>query len=298
MFWRRKTDGPSNQSDRERFAFLADLAASPEKWASLNDATLASVFSYMLAAYAYGHQFTMIFSLHMIYPIVGARLPVHLRMSQIESFVTGIEEGKTDINALLPFIRLDPDPAVVSSATLASATLFELIDNDPLTGPRQMLEASESFMSSPDDQVRAAWMIHGLVLLGDARVAALLSGIWDSFDLDVRAELAEIQPTFVHKASIDFFLDWLENADLEDIDAPLEALARLGIAAGRPGPTNGVHEIRRRFPAHHKHRDGPIEHILVRTQQEAGRDVIARARACPSVDDDTIRDLATAWGLP
>jgi len=158
------------------------------------------------------------------------------------------------INVLTPFVLSDPDAVVVSTASAAAAQIFEITPDDPLAGPRFVLEVAKA----APGRARQAAILSGLAALGDARVFSLLDEAWPAFARDtlegVLRAMGRHAPTL---AGIDFLASRLEHAadpGPDHLVHPVVAsLVRMAEAARDPeNPRTrgeGVPEIERQFPS-------------------------------------------------
>lgn len=108
--------------------------------------------------------------------------------------------------AFLPFVICDPDIRIVASATIAYVTFAELINNDPMTRPRDMLGMVEQRLP------RNPCACYGALLyLGDPRVCELIRPMRDSFSLEEVHTITNCSSGFLYKCVVEFHLDWLDD---------------------------------------------------------------------------------------
>lgn len=93
------------------------------------------------------------------------------RRREIYGHVAMIVEqiGGWTAGALTPFFLLDTDPGVVSTATVDYASVGSLLDNDPMTRPKDVVMMIEKGI--PENP---AAVLGGLLALGDPRVCDLI----------------------------------------------------------------------------------------------------------------------------
>src|SRR5262249_19536487 len=141
------------------------------------------------------------------------RCPEHFREKVEKGLVEAILRG-TPAKVLLPFVVLDPDLTVVSTAALDFAVLRQPDEAfEPFTGPRLLLT-----YASPDGglpEVTRAGILTGLVLRGDRRLLPLLDGCWRTLGSEGRRWLARATSGYITAGLIDFFLGWLEQTEDE-----------------------------------------------------------------------------------
>jgi hypothetical protein len=169
----------------------------------------------------------------------------------LETF--GRDTGSTAAWSLLPIILLDPDFGVVSTGSLAFAELMPIEEDNPMTGPLQLLAIACDPSVAPE---RRAAMLTGLASLGDSRVLDLLEAHWDDLDGDAAADLVKglgaLPPTV---AVIEFLVSCLERWLADGHEGPIghvvPALVKLASSAKRPAPNaeaSGVLDIERTLP--------------------------------------------------
>ena len=92
------------------------------------------------------------------------------RRRQIYGYVVMIvpQLGGWTAGAITPFMLLDPNPGIVSTATIDYTSLGSLFENDPMTRPEDVVTMIEK-----DIPQNPAAVIGGLIALGDPRVCDL-----------------------------------------------------------------------------------------------------------------------------
>jgi hypothetical protein len=150
-------------------------------------------------------------------------------------------------NAFLPFIAHDDDRRIVSTAVIDYVSLGPLTDGDPMSRVKDIIGMIES------DALENEGAAFGALLhIGDKRVCDLLIPLRDSLDSDAMNEAVKCSTGFIHSATVDFYLDWLEGMEGVDQDGAFGIVASgLGllkkksradqVATGyRPFPVQGV----------------------------------------------------------
>jgi hypothetical protein len=173
-----------------RFGFLNH----PEQWPSL-----AALYRYLL-----DHE-----------------LPLETRWEVYRHVVGMVTNSKVvSAGALTPFFLLDPDRGVASTAALDYTSLAPLRDDDPMSRPKELLQLID------DGEVRNPGAVFGaLLVLGDPRVCKLLLPYRDRLSQDEAKEAAQCTTGFVHAATIEFVLAWMEGLDATTEDALFGSLA-------------------------------------------------------------------------
>lgn len=170
----------------------------------------------------------------------------------LEAF--GREHGTCLVTVLRAWLLSDPDWGVVSTAALVAAQVMPLTDEDPLTGPKAILELALESAGSD----RQGAMVTGLASLGEADVLALIDATWETLDGDARSDvllrMGSGTPTV---AAIDFLVSRLERAadtgwegPIGHVVASLVQLRKAASDSGRGGAAGGrVRDIDRMFPS-------------------------------------------------
>ena len=133
------------------------------------------------------------------------------RQTMLNHLMGRVEARETGARALLPFLMMDPDRAVASTAALGISILSNL-DGDYISdGFRSIVEAwdKSSFKN------RGA-VLGGVLLLGDARFLKHFTTRRPSLSVHEVNEMAKCQSSFMLSQTIDFYLNWAE--ELVDID--------------------------------------------------------------------------------
>jgi hypothetical protein len=117
------------------------------------------------------------------------------------------------INSFLPFIAEDRSRMVVATAVIDYVSLGSLTDDDPMSRVKDIVGMIESGMLENEGAAFGA-----LLNLGDERVCQLLAPLRDSLDLDAVNEAVKCSTGFIHAATADFYMDWLEGIEGHDQD--------------------------------------------------------------------------------
>jgi hypothetical protein len=197
-------------------------------------------------------------------------------------------------NAFLPFIAEDDDKTIVSTAVIDYVSLGPLTNGDPMSRVNDIIGMIESDMLENEGAAFGA-----LLHIGDKRVCDLLIPLRDSLDGEVLRNAIGCSTGFIHSATVDFYLNWLEGMEGTDQDGKFGHVASgLGllpkknqfdqVSTGfRPFPTRGAtpaqwRALQKRIPlAQYIKRIAPRMYALERTEPPP--------RIMPHV--------ITAWGL-
>jgi hypothetical protein len=146
-------------------------------------------------------------SLMRFYNEVFLQAPVD-RRREIYGHLTIIvpQLGGRTAGALTPFMLLDPDMGIVSTATIDYASLGSLLNDDPMTRPRDAISMIEKGI--PENP---AAVIGGLLALADPRVCRLLQPLRGSLDEHQVETVTKCFSGVTAKCVVEFYLDWLEE---------------------------------------------------------------------------------------
>ena len=165
--------------------------------------------------------------LHALYLVFAGSTTPKTRLETLTTLTTLIESGETTADALLPFVYTENDPGVLLQAALTLALLFEPQEGDPLSGPRFVRRLVDESV----DDIQSAALLGALLLLGDRRVDSLLSGCWHLLGFRGQQQLTRTWSGFAYASTIDFYLDWLQEAEGEEMGMVAAALARVPLEA-------------------------------------------------------------------
>jgi hypothetical protein len=162
--------------------------------------------------------------------LVGLGMPAELRSEVLEHVSSAVKHTKTyTVNAFLPFIWQDPNLGVVASAAIDFASLAPLLDDDPMTAPKELIRVIES-----GEPRNAGAIFGGLLGLGDPRVCKLLWSLKEQLLPEEANEAVRFATGFVSAATIDFVLSWMEGLPGTADDALFGSLAaNLGLQRQR-----------------------------------------------------------------
>lgn len=127
--------------------------------------------------------------------------------------------------AFNPFMLLDDDLGIVSTATVDYCSFSPLIDGDPMSRPKDVVTM---IMKAIPRNPAAAF--GGLIALGDPRVCKLIRPLRDYLDVDQTQIVSNCHSGLTYKCNVEFYIEWLEEL-VDRVDQ--EGLAMFGhIAAG------------------------------------------------------------------
>jgi hypothetical protein len=149
----------------------------------------------------------MIGPLANLYRKLMTRIPGEDRHSIYEHVVGFIENSSAvSINAFLPFIAEDTAKSIVSRAAIDYVSLGPLTNSDPMSRVKDVIGMIKINMLKNEGAAFGA-----LLHIGDKRVCDLLVPLRDSLDRDAMNIACNCSTGFIHSATVDFYLDWLEG---------------------------------------------------------------------------------------
>jgi hypothetical protein len=223
---------------------LLSLLRQPDSWPALDPDTLATLVQFLCAGHGQSPSGETLAAIAPLYRVFRERTTTDFRAAAEQSVVEAVLQGVTSADALVPFIVLDDDVTVISSASLDLAVLQQPDQTiGPFTGPLTLLGRA-SPESGLAEHTRAG-ILTGLVLLGDRRLLPWLEGCWRWLGPQGRETMTRATSGYASAGLIDFFLGWLEQTDDEgDFGGVLGTMCRMPQIV-RDGV---VKDIERAFP--------------------------------------------------
>ncbi len=264
---------------RDTVVDLQKLAEAPETWRTAEPNHLLKLTFYEVGRYGMGNDAESIPRLMELYEVLVERTQPEQRVGLLMQVTSLIEKGSVSVNALMPFIFVDIDHTVISTASLNLAVLLPLIDGDPMSGPRHLRELAEELTDEVKDQDTRLGIISGLLLTGDRRATPYLDGCWNLLDREHQQLLTHSTSQFAYATAMDFFLDWLEVC-LADGDEEMFGIvaATLYRAADLARESGGVIDVERVFPATAAGDAQPVRLLSKWTARKYGRVLTPRFR--------------------
>ena len=266
---------------------------NPSLWTKAGtDDLLRNLF---LCSVILGNNFSKSFleEIRPFYVYITERTTVKQRLEILTRVAEAAEWRETGLTCHLPYLGMDEDPAVISTASLSLCVLYPPPDGDPLAGPKAVLR----FTEAADTEASHAGTLQGILLLGDRRVLPLLDRCWMPLGFEGRQLLANAWSGFVYASTVDFLLNWLERTDDEG-----DYGAVAGVLAGYPLRRNAypfVVDIERKFPANGPGDDPPIRRLGQWTFEEYGSIIAPRLMdiAEKETGDRVVPLVLSAWGI-
>ena len=200
------------ETDPDLFQKILLTDNADKRFASLStpdDLLLCEVVRYGI----YNKQ-EMIGPLANLYRQLMTKIPEEDRRLIYELVMGFIENTSVvSINALLPFLAEEKATSIVSRAAIDYVSFGPLSNNDPMSRVKDIIGMIKSGMLKNVGAVFGA-----LLHIGDRRVCVLLVPLRDSLDRAAMNTAVSCSTGFIHSATVDFYLDWLEGMEgtLED----------------------------------------------------------------------------------
>lgn len=271
---------------------IVELLEQPDRWSKVDELTLGSLVCFQSLTVGVTADLARLPNMAPLYTVFAERCDEEFR-EQVEKMVVQSVCQGAGVNALMPFILLDPDLSVISTAALDYAVLCEPTDEDgPFTGPKIMLVFAGREGGLKDEYTRAG-ILTGLVLLGDRRLLPLLDGCWRWLEPEGRQVLTQATSGNITAGLIEFFLNWLEQTDDEsDFGGIVGTLCRMNSYAEE------VRDVERAFPAFSPdYRDGPVRLLRTWTFSEYYRRIKKRLKKIEERESEPklIPEIARHW---
>jgi hypothetical protein len=295
----------SDQTDSEEFMRgIDDDISDPARWPGLSEDRLCQVIGHAILAYG---QFTaeeLVPFISRMYPYVAENVSAKRRYQLLQNVTHRFsneqlvpdDETRHRVDALLPFIAHDPDPRIVSTATLDFA-LLRASTTHPWLGVSQAF----SMFKSPNVTNPPA-ILQGLIVLGDRRLSPDILELLTTSEMKIVQEVSKFQTQWVFAATVDLCCDWLEAVanGPPDRDPGGSVFGHVAAAIYRLGTRSkesGVSDISRVFPP-----PGPDEAVVLHgrwTQAEYAPIIgprlmkLAEEESAPRI----LPDVLNEWGV-
>jgi hypothetical protein len=235
------------------------LISKPRRWPTLTEAELEELIKTACWLAAGSDDATLQAAVGRLYEHVVGTLGPDVRRRIVGDLGETLEQfgrthGTCPVAVLEHWLLSDPDFGVVSTAALESAQLMDTSDQDPLYGPRSILELATT-ATDPD---RQSAIVTGLAAMGDGRVHALIDDAWDRLACESQDEILQHMGGHLPKlASVEFLVSRVERATDDGEEGPIgsvvASLVQISDAAGEiaaDSPFSGsVRDIERTFPS-------------------------------------------------
>lgn len=267
------------------------LLDQPELWDSLSDRDLDLFVHFAISLYGTTGRLELIPKLMPLYEQYVERIEPSARLNQYEAMRDQVMAGELPCHGLLPYLIMDDELSVVSTATLDYSLLKPLEHGDPLSGPRSVLNLiRQGTVTYP------AAALGGLVALGDQRVMELLGPMRQELD-DADVEAINLCWTgHLYAARIEFYLSWLEALVSDNDEQSFGAVAAHLFNLPQCDPDAMVHSIERVFPST---ADNAITTLESWPLSEYAKRISPRLRAIADKENEPkiMSHVLEAWGL-
>ena len=148
-------------------------------------------------------------------------MPIEHRW-QVFAFITeAVQHTEViGIGVYVPFILEEPDRGIVCTAAIDYTSLGPLIDDDPMSRPKEIIRFIES-----TEPKNVGALFGGLLCLGDPRVCHLLHPLRHTLSSEEVREVAGCTTGFISASTFEFIVDWLESLEGDDQDVVFGSLA-------------------------------------------------------------------------
>jgi hypothetical protein len=157
--------------------------------------------------YGIFNDFSTVPELTQLYDTVFMEAPAERRQEiygHVEMIVSAL--GGATVGSFTPFMNLDDDKAIVSTATIDYVSMGSLRDDDPMFRPKDVIEMVRNGVPRNPGAVAG-----GLLTLGDPRVCELVAPVARQLEpLQVRT-MTQCFSGFTAKPTVEFYLDWLDE---------------------------------------------------------------------------------------
>ncbi len=185
-------------------------AADRSEWAGLTPAELAARLEAMIRVHGSHGERGLPDALPVLYAFVLERVDAPSRREVYRRLAVAAAAGDIAHDALFPFLREDDDPQIVSQAASHLALHLPAAHDDDIDGPGQVLRAVFK-----GGVLNPGAAIAGLLLLGDPGVCARLAPLREVLagrELEhTLLQLVTCASGELHAATIEFYLEWLEE---------------------------------------------------------------------------------------
>lgn len=187
--------------------------ADPEEWDGLDERGLLQLLFDGQLLYGATNDASMVRHLFPLYLAAMERTDVAARAECYRALEQEVEKGDVSLNALLPFLLVEADGRLVSTAALDIAMVGKPADDDPLAWPRWVAQQVAELRPA-----NVGAVFGGLVALGDVRVNELLQPLRVLLSPDDVHVAARCTTGFPSLTAFEFWLGWLEEqpGDAED----------------------------------------------------------------------------------
>ncbi len=277
---------PATLSDQVEF-----LSGQPDLWGDTHLEILEKVFMKLALSYGSIVDERLIPRLGSLYEIFQERMTDERRQHLLTDITSYVDKGQGSFFSFYPCLFAERAIHIVATAAIYTAVYMPLDDGDELTGPRELLQ----FLTFENDEATRTGILSGLLLLGDKRVLPLIRGCWQLLGKEGRRRLALNTSGFVYASQVEFYLDWLDEANEEDFPHVAAGLAKLP----RQSRVQKVLDVERKFPVFAPDSRPVITYLGEWTFEEYGKIIEPRMRELLRREEEpkVLPVVLEAWGL-
>jgi hypothetical protein len=177
-----------------------------DHWASLDRKDLLLLLYHGVCTYGVTNDESMVLLLMPVYNRGMEILDGTDRMELYKAVKCEVESFPVSLNAFLPFLLVETDGAIVSTATIDTAMIGRPYQDDSVSWPKELV----SYIKRGSPANRGA-VFGGLLLLGDRRVTALLNEVkWTLTPEEIKTT-ATRSSGYAYLAAFEFWLSWCEE---------------------------------------------------------------------------------------
>jgi hypothetical protein len=184
----------------ELVAFIRD----PKVAQQLESSDFQPFLTHALIAYGHVVDGELIPYLRSMYQRAIEELPVETRLRMFQEVNRLVIDRVTTYNAILPFLHMEPDSAIASSAALEQLTCAERPDASDMMERMARILAGGGYCNP-------GAVFAGMVLFGDERTHLYLERTKGLLPGDAVQVAARLNSGFLTDAQVQFWLDWAEE---------------------------------------------------------------------------------------
>jgi hypothetical protein len=184
-------------------------------WSVWDNQVLLQLMHAGLVFYGASNDGDMVQNLYPLYKALMERTDASDRMGlykAVRSELVG--ENPVTCNALMPFLIVEDDRVIVSTAVLDFVLLRPAVGGDTLVGVREVMRWLEQDL--PADRGAT---LGGLVMVGDRRIHEIVEAKWSTITSDEISVIAHARTGFPNVSTFEFWLRWMERLIEEGDDA-------------------------------------------------------------------------------
>ena len=195
-----------DEETRRALTGIVQSMLDESHWRQLEEQPLANLLYEGISLYGQTNWELFAQIITPVYLYAMEHIPTETRRELQRAIRQKIEANETSVNALLPFLFLEEDMTVVSTAALDFAMVPLPPEDDAIGWPRRLISDLEAGLGGNKGAI-----FGGLITLGDRRVNELLSDVkWliSDDEIGTAVKCCSGMPTV---AAFEFWLEWAEE---------------------------------------------------------------------------------------